>query len=464
MSATETLSVAHVVQGRAVEATGEEHRSADLDAPFVTPALDLDALVLPRTEMPPAHDVPTADVIDFLAETGRRLVVGENRWLDTALDAMTTVNPLDRRTLEHSYRDMARFFDREGLEFEVEQALGGSDVLDGWREIPEPGGRRVGVRAFPARLVHVMAGNGPEVAGLTITRGALSKGVNLLKLPSNDLFTAVAVLRTMADIDPGHPTLRSFSAVYWRGGDESLERILYRPQFFDKLVVWGGDAAVKNVVRHLGPGVEMVAFDPKVSISLIGREAFAGEATLREAAAAAALDATFLDQEACVASRYQFVEGSAEDVDRYCAALADQLPREREFSSACGSGAPPVEVREEVEVLRQMAPDYGVWGETDGSGLVVRSARPVGFHPAQKTVNVVPVASLEAAVSHVSPATQTVGVFPPGRKAGLRDALAAAGAQRVVPLGGAAAIGFGLPHDGMIPLHRLVRWVSDEDV
>jgi hypothetical protein len=241
-----------------------------------------------------------------------------------------------------------------------------------------------------------------------------------------------------------------------------VERILYRPQYFDKLVVWGGERAVKNVVGHLGPGVEMVAFDPKVSISLIGHEAFSSPQRLDEVARDAALDATFLDQEACVASRYQFVEGSLDQVDRYCAALAAHLPVQREFSAAAGSGSPPVEVREEVEAMRQMAPAFGVWGALDGSGLVVRSEEPVGFHPAQKTVNVVPVRSLDEALRFVSPATQTVGIFPAARKARLRDRLASAGAQRVVPLGGAAAIGFGLPHDGMIPLHRLVRWVSDE--
>ena len=50
------------------------------------------------------------------------------------------------------------------------------------------------VRAFPPRLVHILAGNTPAVAATTITRGALTKGVHLLKLPANDLFTASAIL------------------------------------------------------------------------------------------------------------------------------------------------------------------------------------------------------------------------------------------------------------------------------
>ena len=58
-------------------------------------------------------------------------------------------------------------------------------------------------------------------------------------------------------------------------------------------------------------------------------------------------------------------------------------------------------------------------------------------------------------------ATSTVGVYPPERKADLRDALAAQGTQRIVALGGAGPE-VGLPHDGFYPLQRFVRWVNDE--
>src|SRR3546814_6839579 len=43
------------------------------------------------------------------------------------------------------------------------------------------------------------------------------------------------LLRTMADVGPNHPTTRSFSAAYWRGGDASLESHIFRSQYYDKL-------------------------------------------------------------------------------------------------------------------------------------------------------------------------------------------------------------------------------------
>ena len=109
-----------------------------------------------------------------------------------------------------------------------------------------------------------------------------------------------------------------------------------------------------------------------------------------------------------------------------------------------------------------MEPYYRVWGGYEGEGLVIRSEEQVEFHPDGRVVNVVPVASLADAVRHANVATQTVGIYPAARKAELRDALAAAGVQRVVELGKAGAFEIGIPHDGFFPLQRFVRWVNDE--
>jgi hypothetical protein len=455
------ISVSHVVQGRLVQGSDTEHASRDLGASFATPKLDLDALVWPRSQLPPASAVPVAEVVDLLVETGQRLDLDRNEFLQEALASMVEVNPLGHRILENCYRDLGQFLDRGLLEFEIDQTLG-RDAIDGWRAVREPNGRISRVRAFPPRIVHVLAGNGPGVAALTIGRAALTKGVHLLKLPSNDLFTATAILRTMSQIDPTHPVVRSFSAAYWRGGDERVESILYRSQYFDKLVAWGGEAAIRHAVKYLGPGFELITFDPKVSMSLIGREAFASDETLRAVAALAAADVSLLNQDACTASRHQFVEAGTADVDRYCALLAEELAIDRRYGAGRGPTTPP-ELRDATEVLREMEPLYRVFGGYDGRGLVVRSDEPVDFHPTAKTVNVVPVDSLADAVPFASVATQTVGVYPASRKTALRDALASAGVQRVVPLGGAMeGSGFGLPHDAMYPVHRFVRWVADE--
>jgi hypothetical protein len=168
-----------------------------------------------------------------------------------------------------------------------------------------------------------------------------------------------------------------------------------------------------------------------------------------------------LNQEACVCSRVQFIEGEQEQVDRFCALLQSQLLDQVQYS---GKAPPlPTEIAEEVDTLRTIGDDFGVWGQPDGGGLVIRSSEPVDFHPINKTANVVHVPSLADALKYVNVATQTVGVYPFERAAELRNGLASGGAQRIVRLGEAGGQSIGAPHDAMYILHRLVHWIVNED-
>jgi acyl-CoA reductase LuxC len=224
-----TVAVAHVVPGEVVRDQTVEHSLRD-GTTFTTPALDLDRLVWPRTEVLPAAEVPIAEVIEVLAATGDRLRGDSGNVLADVLESSASASPYERRLLANSYEDLWRIFDPDAMRRMVEGELGSMSVLDGWRPAAGTHGRAGAVRAFPARLVHVLAGNSPGVAAMTIIRGALTKGVHLLKMPSNDLLTAPALLQALAFAAPGHPVTRSFSAVYWPGGDTRVESVLFRPQ------------------------------------------------------------------------------------------------------------------------------------------------------------------------------------------------------------------------------------------
>ena len=287
------------------------------------------------------------------------------------------------------------------------------------------------------------------------------KAVNLFKMPSADPFTMVAILRTMAAIDPDHPIVRSMSAVYWRGGDDATERVLYRPQYFDKIVAWGGGDAINNVIKYLMPGFQLVSFDPKTSISMIGREAHGDDATQERVADLASSDVMTLNQEACVASRFQFVEGTQEQVDAFCEKLHRRIA---ERAAKSGDVRPcEMDMREAIEMMIMMDDEYGVWGKADGKGVVIRSDEPVDFHPINKTANVVRVDSLDDAVKYINVATQTVGFYPFDRMVDYRDRLASGGAQRIVHLGEAGPSTIGNPHDAMYAMHRFVHWMAHED-
>ena len=455
------VSAPFVVCGELMESNDVIQRSRDLGVSFATPSIPFDRLVAPRTEVPPLLNVPLSEIIDFLILTGEKIRDPKNEFMAECIDRMCSTHVLPREVVGAQAMHAAAYLDRRRLMAEVEQNFSDPRVLDAWVPKADFTGRKSFVRAFAPRLIHVLPGNSPGVAVKSIAQGAMVKAINLFKMSSSDPFTMVAILRIMAEIDPGHPIVRSMSAAYWRGGDDAVERVLYRPQFFDKIVAWGGGDAINNVAKYLGPGFQLVSFDPKTSISMVGREALADDVILDLVADLTSMDVMTLNQEACVASRFQFVEGTQAQVDRFCAALHKHIARRAEESGDVRPMA--MDMKEEIESLMMMDDEYGVWGKTDGKGLVIRSEEPVDFHPINKTANVVRVDSLDHAVKWVNVATQTVGFYPFERMPAYRDRLAAGGAQRVVHLGEAGPATIGNPHDAMYPLHRFVHWMVHED-
>lgn len=450
-----------IVRGRVVDALEERHRSRDLGTDFLTPRLDLDALITPRTEPGPLFDVKLAEILDFLAATGEAMRRDQSGYIAECIDKIAVTNVLPRAQIEYTMGHAADYLNKAMLLEYATRNLGDARLLDEWMPHTDSTGRRSFTRAFPPRLVHVLPGNSPMAAVQSIALSAMCKAVNVFKMGSSDPFMAVAMLRTMTDVDPDHPVLRSMSAVYWRGGDERVESAIYRPQYFDKIVAWGGGDAISNVIKYLMPGLQLVSFDPKTSISMIGAEAHESDAIQDEVAARAASDVGMMNQEACVCSRVLFIEGERGQIDRFCDRLQHKLA---EGSGRAGKAPPlPRDMAEEVETLGMLGGEFGVWGRPDGNGLVVLSDEPTDFHPIRKTANVVAVKSLKDALKYVNVATQTVGVYPPRRMAELRDGLASGGAQRVVRLGDAGGQSIGAPHDAMLIMHRFVHWIVQED-
>ena len=105
--------------------------------------------------------------------------------------------------------------------------------------------------------------------------------------------------------------------------------------------------------------------------------------------------------------------------------------------------------------------------------MVSRFSDRVDFHETlnNRVVNLVPMPNLFDIVRWCDDSTQTVGIYPERLGDLLRDRLALAGVQRMFPLLGlesatqATEDGTelpGMPHDGIEPMRRMVRWVIDE--
>jgi hypothetical protein len=422
-------------------------------------------------ELSDLQATPIDEIIDFLAELGPRLALDRNPLMRAAFDLALEAGELTEPVLRPIYEHFPNWFRRDLLEHAVETNIGKA-YLDGWVEHGEPGAR-TRVRAVGTRQVHVIAGNVPVVAGVTVIRSALTKGDSLIKAPSNDPYTAMAIVRTMIDLDPDHPVTKHFAVAYWKGGDTAVERELYRPSRIERLTAWGGRSSMTHIQQYLVPGIELIAMNPKLSIAIVGRDA-----PLQEAAVGVALMAGRLNQTACSNARVVYVECDPDDESEL--ERLEELGREIHAAfarlPAFESTAPKVPAPDLDDELQSLSLDddfYRVIGDAGSAGVVVsRTEDAVDFADSlrNRVVNLVPVADIEKVPRWLNEATQTVGVYPESLHERLRDALALAGVQHIKALrtsldGLAVDDGthtLSLPHDGGEPMRRMVRWVIDQ--
>lgn len=430
--------------------------------PDVTKYMDRLPLGSP-TRIGDLYDISLDEIIEFLDQLGRRLSPDENPHVRKALDMAVHTSGLAPTMLHRMYSAMGPSLSATALEEIVEHNIG-RDYLEGWkrRQLTD---REVDVRAFGGRLVHLNAGNGPTVALFALINGSILRCDNIIKNPSNDPYTSVAIVQTMIDMAPDHPITRHFTVGYWKGGDEAVERQLYGTGKVDKIVAWGGEASMKSIRRYLGPGLDLVALDPKISASIVGHEALQDENLMNEAADRLARDVGFFNQEGCVAARVAYVVSGTskeelEALNTFGAKVNAALQHLPEEVSTPHPEFDPV-LKDEIEGLRY-SEDFRVLGcrASEGGVIVSQVAEPVDFSDqlACRVVNLVPVPSAQAALEHVTVHTQTIGIYPPALKDELRDGCILHGAQRLTDLGCALFASMPYPHDGVEILRRMARW------
>jgi hypothetical protein len=475
VKASNAYQVPLIIRGQVIHGTELEFGGRRGDVSFRTPDLTrhIDRLTLRAPSlMADLYTIRFEQILDYLVELGERLNFASNGHLQEAFELSRCTSGLSESILRFQFEHIGAFFAREEMRLMAERSCG-VDYLEGWVE--QPGTRFPGltarVRAFGARCVHVIAGNAPIISVLTVIRNALTRSDAIVKTPSNDPLTAGALARTMIGFAPDHPLTRHLSVAYWKGGDANIERQLYDPRRIEKIIAWGGFDSVKHVIQYLQPGIDLITQDPKLSGTIIGKEAFADGPTLRAVAKRLALDIGAQNQEGCVNARVVYVQSGtdeeglkrANELGRLTFEALQRLPPHLSTPHKTFDH----HLKAELDGVRLNDEDYKVFGGRTNEGAIIVSQEdaPVDFSRALacRVGNIVPVDSLEVAVKSANAYTQTIGIYPEKLKTQLRDQLAFQGAQRLVSLGGAATMQHNMERqDAIEPVRRMVKWITEE--
>jgi Acyl-CoA reductase (LuxC) len=415
------------------------------------------------------NEIEFDEIVAFLDKVGEALVLERNAHLQEALELSSQFSDMTAPLVRSSFEQLPALFTADAVR-ELADATIGIPYLEGWVQQKMRDGRTASIRAFGARTVHIVAGNSPLIAALSIIRNAICRSDAIIKTPSNDPLTALAIARTMGELDPHHPVTRHLSVAYWKGGDVAFEERLLQPSAVEKIIAWGGFASVTHVLRYVQPGLELISLDPKRSATIIGREAFSSQETLSEVALRTATDVGALNQLGCINARVVYVASGTdpsgiERANLLGEAVYAELQRLPEHVSTRAKWFDP-DLKADIDALRLSPEWYRVFGGREGEGAVIVSQldEPVEFarRLSGRVANVVPIDDPADAMRQVNAYTQTVGIYPESLKTTLRETLPLHGAQRLVSLGYAAHPSVSLPQDAIEPVRRMVKWIVDE--
>ena len=460
-----------VARGEIIESDLVEYGGRNGDLRFLSPDVRKHLGRIPlgsAGRMADLYAISFEDIVAFLAEVGARLDVRTNAHLRRARELSYRTAPTTPPLVDAAYERMRTYFKPEHVREMA--SLIGLPYLEGWVEHERVNGVKLAVRCFGARTLHIVAGNSPMISASSIVRNAILRSDAIIKAPSNDPFTALAIARTMIEVDPTHPLTRHLTVAYWRGGDTEIEEQLYQPHNIEKIVAWGGFASIKHVTRYIQPGLELISLDPKRSASVVGADVFRDDDAMRAAAVRIAADMGGLNQVACVNARVVYVQSGTDDAGlERLNRLGDYVYQELMGLPQDFSTKPKDidrELRAHVEALRLDDSWYKVVGGEDDEGAVIVSQlpQPVDFQTllGNRTANLVPVDSVGDMLGAITAYTQTVGVYPESLKRQVRDEMALYGAQRFVSLGYATSGSYAAPQDGLELLRRMGKWIVDE--
>ena len=472
---SQEFTVPLIIRGEIIDDAKIEHGGRRGGIRFRAPdiAEHLNKLMLNTpSKMADLYEISFEDILDYLVELGQRLHFESNPHVREAFRLSCMTSGLSESILKFHYSNLPGMFDRSEMRAMIDRSCG-IEYLEGW--VDQGSSRFPGLsartRAFGARCVHVIAGNAPIVSILTVVRNALTRSDALIKLPSNDPLTAVALVRTMVEMAPDHPITKHISVAYWKGGDDAIESVVYDPRGVEKIIAWGGFDSIKHITRYLQPGIDLITQDPKLSGTIIGKEAFVDDDTLKAVARRLALDIGAQNQEGCVSARVIYAETGLDEEgvkranrlgELTFAALQELPPHLSTPHKAFDQG-----LKSEIDAARLQDEDYRVFGGRNNEGALIVSQEdyPVDFSRilACRVGNIVPIESTETAVRSVNAYTQTIGIYPESLKEKLRNRLAFQGAQRLVSLGGAATMQHNMERqDAIEPVRRMVKWVTEE--
>ncbi len=404
---------------------------------------------------------PVDEIISLLDRTGVRMT-SPGPYRDRIMAAMPAITGFSPAMVELGIEVLRGLLSRDSLEERLD-SLGSRSALDCWTEVD---GRPVRARPL-GFLCHVAAGNIFLGSVDSLVMGLITKNVNVLKISRQDRIFPFIFLDALMAEDCSGVISSSIAITSWSHSNSGMMDLVGRR--FDGILLFGGEEAVRTYRAIASPGTEVLAFGPKISWGLVGRDL--PEEELEAAVKGFAMDVALWEQRACTSCQNLFVEGEelgakvAEMLHRELSMLEVSMPQDR------------VSLDEGVDIRRERESAFWdqIAGERrlfEGPGHTVILSRGTGIVPSplNRTVFVSVINDrrdlLLGDLKEMGYYMSTVGVAV-GRES-MDETLEAFQRLGVLRFCLPGNMGLGAdgkaPHDGIHLALSLVRMVNREDI
>lgn len=404
------------------------------------------AAVLLEERRKELHKLDQEDIIELLGLMGREMI------RDPALSAIEGGSYISMWLRKENLRGLCR------------TNYGGEHMLDRFCEV-RPG---LEMRAQPRGVsCHWLPNNVATMSIFSLLMAILSKNASLLKVSEVSRPVLTAFLKAMASLTaetargpvPGEVIVRTVAMISF--DSSSIKDNEAMSMAADVKIAWGSGEAVRAVVAlPQKETCDTLVFGPKYSLAVFD-QAYLSRADLPDALRRLAIDAALFDQTACSSPQVVFVEKGERSSRWFAEALAKgfealpvrlrsaPLPEPLSLRVINARGAYLLDESRDVVMPKDL-------------GWTVLLDRSPGLpEPVQgRCVFVREADDLGEVAERITRKVQTVAICidDPRKRQDFTDKASYRGVDRFVQPG--EMNDFTLPWDGLMPLGRMVRWVT----
>lgn len=312
-------------------------------------------------------------------------------------------------------------------------------------------------------LTHYTAGN--VFLGFldSLIMGIITKNINIIKLSSGNHSFPKLFLESLIKADPKKKLFPLIAVLYWKGGDETTEKIIKTQSH--GIMAWGGEEMVAGLKKNLPTGTKLIEYGPKISFSIISESAYQ-KYPLSVIAKKIAFDLMLWDQAACASPQNLFLEQGI-DEKKLMKAIATEL---EEAPLKRGKLSQDEHVEIQKEVFKAQTHQYlkqGHYLKGEEFILHYENAPTLRNSPLNRSLILKKFKNLETLAKTLEPNQiyiQSCSILvAANEKNKFVEILARSGVKRFSELGTILFGKNGAPHDGRLTLNELLKFIPIEN-